>query len=160
MKHFPVKSKNSNYDVVVGRGAWRALRRFPRARYSSVFVLTERRLWNRWGETFAQESGVRGAKAIFVPPGEGSKTLPRLQQVASQLLERGADRHSLLIVFGGGVVGDLGGFAASTYMRGIDYIQVPTTVVAQVDSAVGGKTGVNVGAMKNLVGTFYPPRYP
>ncbi len=158
MLRFQVRSKNSRYDVVVGRGAWRMLREFPQSRYSSIFVLTERPLWNRWRKLFLRESGLESAKAVFVPPGESSKSLRRVEQVASHLLESGADRRSLLIAFGGGVVGDLGGFVASTYMRGIDYVQVPTTIVAQVDSAVGGKTGVNVGAMKNLVGTFFPPR--
>src|SRR5579863_4349846 len=80
-----------------------------------------------------------------------------VERVAGGLLERGADRQSLLIAFGGGVIGDLGGFVASTYMRGIGCVQVPTTVLAQVDSAIGGKTAVNVGAMKNLVGTFCAP---
>jgi 3-dehydroquinate synthase len=80
------------------------------------------------------------------------------ERVASQLLELGADRRSLLITFGGGVAGDLGGFVASIYMRGIDYIQVPTTLLAQVDSSIGGKTAVDVGATKNLLGTFYPPK--
>jgi 3-dehydroquinate synthase len=158
MRRLNVKSKSWNYQVLVGEGAWRELRRFPQARYSSTFVLSERRLWNRWGKLFLAHSGLKNVKALFVPAGEASKSLEWVERVAGQLLEHGADRRTLLITFGGGVVGDLGGFVASTYMRGIDYIQVPTTVVAQVDSAVGGKTGVNVGAMKNLVGTFHPPR--
>ncbi|MGO9272825.1 MAG: 3-dehydroquinate synthase [Terriglobia bacterium] len=161
-----VTSEKFAYDVVTGRGGWRALRRFPLVTYSSVFVLSEKPLWKRWGSTFLRESGFEPARpptrtqtrTVLVPSGEGSKAMGMVEVVATQLLKGGADRRSLLIVFGGGVVGDLGGFVASTYMRGIDYVQVPTTVVGQVDSAVGGKTAVNVGAMKNLVGTFYPPR--
>src|SRR2546422_3411224 len=158
MHRLRVTADKSAYDAVVGRGAWRALRRFPVARYSRVFVLTEQALWNRWSKEFLRESGLKRARCVFVPPGESSKTLKTVERVASELLQGGADRHALLIAFGGGVIGDLGGFVASTYMRGIDCVQAPTTVVAQVDSAVGGKTAVNVGAMKNLVGTFYPPR--
>lgn len=153
-----VSSRSFPYDVVVGRGAWRALRGFLRKPYTSVFVLTERGLWNRWGRAFRRESALENPTRVLVAAGESSKNLKTVERVAAQLLARGADRRSLLIAFGGGVVGDLGGFVASTYMRGIDYVQVPTTVVAQVDSAIGGKTGVDVGAMKNLVGTFYPPR--
>ncbi len=164
MRRLRVKSAKSGYDVVVGRGAWRALRALVERRASAVFVLTERPLWNRWGRLFLGESGLGRLPRrphsifIFVPPGEASKSLEMVERVASQLLDRGADRRSLLIAFGGGMIGDLGGFVASTYMRGIDCVQVPTTVVAQVDSAVGGKTAVNIGAMKNLVGTFHPPR--
>lgn len=158
MQRLRVSSQNFPYDVVVGRGAWRALREFGTNRYSSAFVLTERGLWRRWGRTFERQSGLKKARGVFVPAGETSKSLPSVERVASALLEKGADRKSLLVAFGGGVVGDLGGFVASTYMRGIDCVQVPTTVVAQVDSAIGGKTAVNVGAMKNLIGTFYPPR--
>jgi len=156
MRRLRVTSQSGNYDVLVGCGAWRGLRQFRG--YSSRFILTERGLWNRWGKRFVREAGLRDAPPIFVPPGETSKSLKMVETVASQLLEHGADRRSLLVAFGGGVIGDLGGFVASTYMRGIDYVQVPTTVVAQVDSAIGGKTAVNVRAMKNLVGTFYPPR--
>src|SRR5439155_3007443 len=102
--------------------------------------------------------GPRELPVVFVPAGETSKSLKMVERVAGELLKLGADRQSLIIAMGGGVIGDLGGFVASAYMRGIDYINVPTTIVAQVDSALGGKTAVNVGAMKNLVGSFYPPR--
>ncbi len=158
MRRLRVTSRNFPYDVLVGRGAWRALRRFPLTRYSSVFIVTERPLWNRWGRLFVSESGLHAGRTLFVPAGEASKSLGRVERVAAELLEKGADRRSLLVVFGGGVVGDLGAFVASTYMRGVDCVQVPTTIVAQVDSAVGGKTGVNVGQMKNLIGTLHPPR--
>ena len=156
MRRLLVKSGAGEYDVVVGRGAWKALRRLKE--YTSVFVLTERVLWKRWGDEFTRDAGWSSPRPVFVPSGEKSKSLAMVERVASALLERGADRRSLLVAFGGGVVGDLGGFVASTYMRGIDCIQVPTTVVAQVDSSIGGKTAVNIRAMKNLVGTFYPPR--
>lgn len=155
MHRLRVRAENHNYEVWVGRGAWRALR--DERGYSSFFVLTERGLWNHWGKQFARESGLRNARMVFVPPGESSKSLKQFEAVVAQLSECGADRRSLLVAFGGGVIGDLGGFVASTYMRGINYVQAPTTVVAQVDSAIGGKTAVNVRSMKNLVGTFYPP---
>lgn len=156
MRRLRVHAENCNYTVCVGRGAWRALR--DEAAHSSIFLLTERGLWRRWGKALLRESGLRTAQLIFVPEGEATKSLKRFEDVAAQLSERRADRHSLLVAFGGGVIGDLGGFVASTYMRGIDYIQVPTTVVAQADSAIGGKTAVNIRSVKNLVGTFYPPR--
>ncbi len=158
MQRLRVTSAKANYEVVVGRGAWRVLRAFAPGAYTSTFLLSERGLWQRWGKAFCRESGLEKAPTLLVPAGERTKSMKMAERVAGQLLERGADRRSLLIAFGGGVVGDLGGFVASTYMRGIDYVQVPTTVVAQVDSAIGGKTAVNVGQMKNLVGTFYPPR--
>jgi 3-dehydroquinate synthase len=158
MRRFQVKSRLGCYRVIVGRRAWNELRQFPQANYTSIFILTERPVWNRWSVEFLKAGGLGSAREIFIPSGESSKSLRRAERVAAALLNCGADRGSLLVAFGGGVVGDLGGFVASTYMRGIDYIQVPTTVVAQVDSSIGGKTAVNVGAMKNLVGTFSPPR--
>ncbi|HEX8713911.1 MAG TPA: 3-dehydroquinate synthase, partial [Terracidiphilus sp.] len=125
---------------MAGRGAWSAFQRFPQRSYSSLFVLTERVLWKRWGTHFLKASGLIAPAVIFVPSGENSKSVRMAEQVAAALLKKSADRRSLLIALGGGVVGDLGGFVASTYMRGIDYVQAPTTVVAQVDSAIGGKT--------------------
>ncbi|HEV2246120.1 MAG TPA: 3-dehydroquinate synthase [Terriglobia bacterium] len=158
MRRLRVKSRDFDYDVVAGRGAWGALQHFPHQGYSSIFVLTERSLWKRWDRDFLKAARLIAPREIFVPSGENSKSIRMAEQVTATLLKKGADRRSLLIAFGGGVVGDLGGFVASTYMRGIDYVQAPTTVVAQVDSAIGGKTAVNVGAMKNLIGTFAPPR--
>ena len=158
MQRFWVKSSGFKYSVNVGCGAWRALADFPQHRYSAIFILTEKHLWERWGQKLVREGGVKSARPLFVPPGENSKSLRWVQEVGAELLQKGADRRSLLVALGGGMVGDLGGFVASTYMRGIDCIQVPTTVLAQVDSAIGGKTAVNVGGMKNLLGTFYPPR--
>lgn len=156
MRKLQVKSSAGDYPVLVGRGAWHALRRLKV--YTSAFVLTEPWLWETWGRKFADETGWSQARHILVPSGESSKSLAMAGHVASELLENGADRRSLLVALGGGVVGDLGGFVASTYMRGIDYVQAPTTLLAQVDSAMGGKTAVNVRSMKNLVGTFYAPR--
>ena len=158
MQRLHVTSQTIPYDILVGRGAWRALRKLAQSDYTSTFLLTERGLWNQWRRPFLRASGLKAARSLFVPSGEASKSLRMVERVAGELLKQGADRRSLIIAFGGGVIGDLGGFVASTYMRGIDCVQVPTTVVAQVDSAIGGKTAVNVGAMKNLIGTFFPPR--
>lgn len=97
-------------------------------------------------------------QSIIVPAGEGSKSFASYEKVMNQLLALKADRKTTLIALGGGVVGDLCGFAASTLMRGVDFIQIPTSLLAQVDSSVGGKTGINTKMGKNLVGAFHQPR--
>lgn len=158
MQTFKVKAGNSSYSIVLGEGAWGALRDFSGERYTSTFVITEPKLWARWGKEFVNASGLKRAKALFVPAGERSKSLVSVEHLSRLLLKHGADRRSLLVLFGGGMIGDLGGFLASVYMRGIDYVNAPTTVLAQVDSSIGGKTAVNLEEMKNLIGTFYPPR--
>jgi 3-dehydroquinate synthase len=94
---------------------------------------------------------------LFLEPGEKHKTLASVEGLLRQMVEAGGDRGSLLIALGGGIVGDVGGFVASIFMRGIPYVQVPTTFLAQVDSSVGGKTGVNLPEGKNLVGSFHQP---
>ncbi len=98
------------------------------------------------------------AEAFVVPPGEASKDFATLQHLCERLLEAGLDRRSLLVALGGGVVGDLTGFAAAILLRGIDFVQIPTTLLAQVDSSVGGKTGIDTPQGKNLVGAFHQPR--
>jgi len=158
MQRFQVTAASGNYPVLIGRGAWREMRSLGSSGYSSIFILTEKGIWRQWSEPFVCESGLSNAQTIFVPEGERSKSVTEMERVASKLARAGADRKSLLVLFGGGVIGDLGGFVASTFMRGIDCVQIPTTLVGQVDSAIGGKNAVNLPVGKNLVGTFYPPR--
>jgi len=96
---------------------------------------------------------------ITVPAGETSKSLKSVQTCCDQLARHRLERKSFIVALGGGVVGDLAGFVAAVYLRGIDFVQAPTTLLAQVDSSVGGKVGVNLPAGKNLVGAFYQPRF-
>ena len=100
----------------------------------------------------------KDASACILQDGEEYKTLESVKKIYDACLEEELDRKSLIVAFGGGVVGDIAGFAASTYMRGIDYVQIPTTLLAQVDSSVGGKTGVNHPKCKNMIGAFYQPK--
>jgi 3-dehydroquinate synthase len=124
-----------------------------------VFVVTSKPIRRHWGKTL--EKSLKRLKLnyriIEMPDGERAKRLEELERLAEQLVKHGADRHSIIFALGGGVVGDVGGFVASIFMRGIHVVQVPTTLVAQVDSAIGGKTGVNLRSGKNLLGTFHQP---
>ncbi len=122
-----------------------------------VFVLTSAPIWGLWGQAFLS-SFTEPPIVMFLEPGEKHKTLKSVESLLRQMAQAGGDRGSLLIAFGGGIVGDVGGFTASIFMRGIPCIQVPTTLLAQVDSSVGGKTGVNLPEGKNLVGSFWHPR--
>jgi 3-dehydroquinate synthase len=120
------------------------------------FVLSSPRIWRLHGAAIA--AGLPGPEPILVPDGERAKHLTTVQRVYDALIRGRADRSSQLVVVGGGVLGDLGGFAAATFLRGIPYVQVPTTLLAQVDSAIGGKVGVNHPLGKNLIGAFHHPR--
>ena len=122
----------------------------------TVAVLTDRNLADR--QDGALKAMFGGAPTLIVSPGEESKSIAELGRVLDFLAANRLDRTSALFVVGGGVIGDLGGFAAASYLRGIDYFQVPTTLLAMVDSSVGGKTGVNLTAGKNLAGAFHQPR--
>jgi len=157
-----VKTGSAEYPVFVGRDLLSTLgRRIPKItgnKNQRIFVLTSPEIWSLWADTFLESFPYDAPPAVlFLHPGEEHKRLRSVERLAEQLAECHADRSSLLIAFGGGIVGDLGGFLAAIFMRGIDYIQVPTTLLAQVDSSVGGKTGVNLQAGKNLVGSFHHP---
>ena len=160
MSTIAVKTPSAAYNVVIAPGLLRTLypriRRLVGTRAPRVFIVTSPHIWELWSQRFLS-SFPAPPEVLLLPPGERHKRLPSVERLAEQLAAAGADRDSLLIAFGGGVLGDITGFLAAIYMRGIPYIQVPTTLLAQVDSSVGGKTGVNLAAGKNLIGSFHHP---
>lgn len=145
------------YPVLIGEGIARGLRRLldERGLGARRFVVSNPLVWRLHGETV--QRALPGAVAILVPDGERHKNLATVTRIYDSLVRAEADRHSVVIAFGGGVIGDMAGFAAATFLRGLPLVQVPTTLLAQVDASVGGKVGVNLAAGKNLVGAFYPP---
>ncbi len=149
------------YDVVIGRGLMLELgaRVAALARGRTVIVTDETVAVLHGPAVLAalEAAGVR-ARLLTVPAGERSKSFAELERVIDRLLAFGLDRRDLILALGGGVVGDLAGLAAALYMRGIDFVQVPTTLLAQVDSSVGGKTAIDTPRGKNLVGVFHQPR--
>lgn len=149
------------YDVVVGRGLLgeAGARIAPLARGRTVIISDETvAALHGPALTASLEAGGVSSRMVAVPPGEGSKSFGELERVLDALLEIGLDRKDVVVALGGGVVGDLAGLAAALYMRGIDFVQVPTTLLAQVDSSVGGKTAIDTPRGKNLVGAFHQPR--
>jgi 3-dehydroquinate synthase len=158
----PVQTPSRSYEALVERGLLRSsaavLRDLvpPDAR---IFALTAAPIRKHWASSLRKSFSKAGRKIEIVdmPDGERSKNLAELEKLAAKLVSLGADRRSVLLALGGGVVGDVGAFLASVFMRGIPVVQIPTTLLAQVDSAIGGKTGVNLKAGKNLLGTFHQP---
>src|SRR5579864_8655003 len=126
---------------------------------TGIFVVSSPRVWRHWGKTISAKLGAgRGKQCILFDDAESAKRLSGVEEITRQLVRAGADRHSTVVAVGGGVVGDVAGFAAASYLRGVRLVHIPTTLVAQIDSSIGGKTGVNLPEGKNLVGAFYPPK--
>jgi 3-dehydroquinate synthase len=156
----PVRAAAGNYSVICRRGLLgNASREISRlGNFSSVHILSSPRVWRAVGKKVGKgTASLPNVHVHLFNDAEAAKTLKTVESITRKLVRAGADRKSLLIAVGGGVVGDVVGFVAASYLRGVALVQVPTTVVAQVDSAVGGKTGVNLPEGKNLVGAFYPP---
>jgi 3-dehydroquinate synthase len=161
-KSIRVRAAAGDYFVLCRRGLLRNVSREIESlgKFSSVHVLSSPRVWRALGKKV--KIGLSSHTDVHLhlfDDAEAAKTLKTVETLARKLVRAGADRKSLLIAVGGGVVGDVSGFVAASYLRGVALVQVPTTVVAQVDSAVGGKTGVNLPEGKNLVGAFYPPSF-
>lgn len=161
MKTIRVKSAAGNYVVVCGRGA---LRRIGPALKTlrvgeGVFILSSPNVWRHWGAPVLRSCRALDARRLVLfDDREAAKRLATVEKICRNLAHLRADRHALLLAVGGGVVGDVAGFVAASYLRGVRVVHIPTTLVAQVDSAIGGKTGVNLPEGKNLVGAFHPPQ--
>ena len=152
-----VESATRTYPVFVAHGLAAAMDRWlSEAEIGDRrFLVSSPTVWARHGKTI--QAALPKVDPLLVPDGERSKTLHTVSRIYEALIRAGADRQSTIVAVGGGVLGDTAGFAAATYLRGVDLVHVPTTLLAQVDSAVGGKVGVNHALGKNLIGAFHPP---
>src|SRR6266446_4822689 len=160
-KRIVVQSSAGSYSVVCGAGVLRqaASEIAQLGKFSSIHIVSSAKVWRAIGKDVQRGVGVKNRGAVhLINDREAAKNLRTMELLARDLVRGGADRRSLLLAVGGGVVGDVAGFVAASYLRGVALVHVPTTVVAQVDSSIGGKTGVNLPEGKNLVGAFYPPR--
>ncbi len=163
MTRITVSTAQRSYDAVIEDGLLSRAGEYLQpllGKDTRLFVVTVAPVRRRWGKRLMKSLSAAGfqAKLVEMEEGERYKRLNTVESLAEKLVSLGAERSSALVAFGGGVVGDVVGFLASIYLRGIDVIQIPTTVQAQVDASVGGKTGVNLKAGKNLLGTFHQPR--
>ena len=151
-----------SYDILVGRGliARAGELAAPLLAQKRVIVVTDTTVARHHLDSLLQAFAQAGiaSQTIALPSGEQTKSFAQLEALCGQLLEMKAERHTTLVALGGGVIGDLTGFAASILLRGVDFIQIPTTLLAQVDSSVGGKTGINTAQGKNMIGSFHQPR--
>ena len=147
------------YDVLIEEGVTARAGSLlaPFARAGRLIVVTDETVWALHGPALSRGCKPLQLEPIVLPPGEGTKSWPILAQTVDRLLDLGVERGDHILAFGGGVVGDLAGFAAAIVKRGCGVVQMPTTLLAQVDGSVGGKTGINVAAGKNLVGAFHQP---
>ncbi|MDE2025755.1 MAG: 3-dehydroquinate synthase, partial [Patescibacteria group bacterium] len=151
-------NQSQTYPIFIGSGILRKIESLiPVEKYGKIIVITdnviEKVLFKNKPELFSKET-----HTIVLPFGERAKNIETVEEIWRELLELNCDRSSLIVNIGGGVISDVGGFAASTFMRGIDFINAPTTLLSQVDASVGGKTGVNFEDIKNIVGTIQQPK--
>ena len=157
MPSYAVETPQRNYSAIVERGILEQAGSFLPAKCGKVFVVTNRDVWNLHGATLHRGMGGRRYDLLFLIGGEPRKRLAEVETLAEEMAAKGADRSSVIVAFGGGILTDMAGFLAAIFMRGIPVILIPTTLLAQVDAAVGGKTGVNLTAGKNLIGSFHQP---
>ncbi len=148
-----------SYDILIQESAINGLKDFlAQNNYSKIFVITDENVAQHHLDDLKLCLSNNDLQTIITKAGEQTKSFTYLEKISEEILAKGVDRKSLIIAFGGGVIGDLSGFIASILLRGIDFVQVPTTLLSAVDSSVGGKTAINSKAGKNLIGAFYQPK--
>jgi len=159
MEMINVKTKSKDYPIYLGNNIIHNLSQILKEREfnNKIYIITDENVYKYHFEDLIFH--LKGYKVNYyiVKPGENSKSLNCASKIYEELIEYGLNRNSLIISFGGGVVGDLAGYVASTFMRGIKIFQIPTTLLSQVDSSIGGKVAINFNGYKNIVGTFYQP---
>lgn len=162
MRVLKIELKDMSYSICIEKNVLDSIGEhiFECYNCKKVAIITDRNIKKLYGEKINKILEEKGfdVKIVSVSPGEKSKSIDVLKAVYNELSQFNIGREDLIIAFGGGIIGDLGGFAASTYLRGIPYIQIPTSLLAQVDSSIGGKVAVNLPNGKNLIGSFYHPR--
>lgn len=158
MAQLNVQSSSHNYNIIIGENIRTQLKQYLKKEYSAIMVVTDENVASLYLDDIKNNfEGKQQLFQVIIPNGEQSKDIDTYYHLQTKAIENGLDRHSLIIALGGGVVGDLAGFVAATFLRGVDYIQVPTTILAH-DSSVGGKVAINHELGKNLIGSFYPPQ--
>lgn len=161
MKRIDMQFENTAYPIIIDKGWEATLSKIPSNIYlKKALIISDTNVGPLYSNEIikALSENDIGIRTILIDPGESSKTIEKAMDIYTTALNFRMDRDSLFIALGGGVVGDLAGFTASTYMRGVPYLQIPTSLLAQVDSSVGGKTAVNHPLGKNMIGSFYQPK--
>lgn len=157
MSAFRVETPQRAYSAVVERGLLERAGDYIPAGRGKAFVVSTADVWRHHGEALARSLAGIPHEIVFLPGGEEQKRLAPVERAAEEMVRLGGDRSSMVVAFGGGIVTDMAAFLASIFMRGIPVLQIPTTLLAQVDAGVGGKSGVNLECGKNLIGTFHQP---
>lgn len=152
MKKLTVDLKERSYEIIIQNGILENVKSYIDDTNKKVFLISNKTVYDKFGKYF------EGYETLLIGDGEQYKTFDTYKMLCERLLSMNIQRTDLIIALGGGVVGDLAGFVASTCLRGIDFIQIPTTLLSQVDSSVGGKTAIDTVYGKNLIGTFYQPK--
>jgi 3-dehydroquinate synthase len=157
MPSFGISTPQGNYSAIVERGLLQFVARYLPEGKAKIFVVTTIDVWRFIGSQLTEGLTGRLFEIILLPGGEDNKRLAPVEMAAEEMVRLGGDRSSIVLAAGGGIVTDMGGFLAAIFMRGIPVIQIPTTLLAQVDAAIGGKTGTNLVSGKNLIGSFHQP---